>query len=499
MVTSNYNQWSNARPLLGGLPAWVTGDDQERVASYQLYEEIFWNVPDTFKILQRGTDTSPIYIPTGRLMIETINRYYAAGFDYSVQGPSDSDNEIVSLALRSLFRREKFFSKFNSFKRFSLVRGDALWHIIADPNKAEGRRISIHELPPDRYFPVYDVNDVEKVTGCHLVQVVKDAKGNDVVRRQTYRKDPATGRITSEEGIYEVDAWDDRNLAQEAKPPAVKLVQAITPPFELPESIRSIPVYHVRNRWQSGQIFGSSDLRSFERVISGINQGISDEELALALDGLGVYWTTADRPTGGWVLGPGSVVEGEANESFERVSGVSTVAPSQAHLAYLHDQGIKQPSGLSDIAIGTVDVAVAESGIALALQMSPLLALAKEKEAELLAVHDHMFFDLTHGWLPEYEGVTAGPNVTVEPIVGEPMPRNRKDTVEEVLSLLGANVISVEYAQNRLSKELGMEFPAEMNQEILTNIRNLSEAEGSDPFAERVRKELAVDLLEVGD
>lgn len=498
MVTSNYNQWSNTAPLLGALPAYVTGDDQNRLASYQLYEEMYWNVPDTFKVVQRGTDSDPIYIPTGRLMVETINRYFATGFNFSVRGPSPADNETVSLALQTLFRREKWFSKFNSFKRFSLVKGDALWHIIADDTKPEGRRISIHELPPDQYFPIYDVNNVENITGCHLVQVIKNEKGDDVARRQTYRKDPATGAITSEEAIYALDAWDDRNIAQEPKPPAVKLLQVITPQFTLPPLITSLPVYHMRNRWQSGQLFGSSEIRSFERIISGINQGASDEELALALDGLGVYWTTADRPDGGWTLGPGSVIEGEDTEKFERVSGVSTVTASQDHLAYLHDRGIKQPAGLSDIAIGNVDVSVAESGIALALQMAPLLSSAQEKEAELLAVHDHLFYDLTRMWLPTYEGLSAGNNVTVEPIVGDPMPQDRAAMIKEIVELVTAQLISPQYAQYLLQKDLGFEFPAEMGAQILDNIRAQAEASYADPFSERVRKELAADALEGG-
>lgn len=497
MVTSNYNQYSNSRPLIGALPAWVTGEDQERVAAYQLYEEIYWNVPDTFKITQRGTDDNPIYIPSGRILVETVNRYYATGFDFTVSAEDTTTAEAVDLALRTLFRREKWFSKFNSFKRFSLVRGDALWHIIADPNKPAGRRISIHELPPDRYFPIYDPDDIEKITGCHLVQIVRDEKSNDVARRQTYRKDPDTGRITSEMGIYEITAWDDRNLAQEARPPVVKLIEQIQPVAELPPEITALPVYHVRNRWQSGYVFGNSDIRSFERLISGINQGISDEDLALALDGIGVFWTTADRPEGGWVLGPGSVVEGEAEEEFERVSGVSSVAASQEHLAYL-DKKLQQGGGVPDVAVGNVDVAVAESGIALALQMSPLLAQVREKEAELLAVHDNMLFDLTRMWMPAYEGFTLGLSATVAPIVGDPMPKNRAEIVKEVIDLAAAQIISPQYARLRLQQELGMDLPADMETDIVDSIASRSQAAFADPYVERVRKELARDEVEGG-
>lgn len=495
MVTSNYTQYSNARPLLGALPSHVTGDEAERVATYQLYEEIYWNVPDTFKIVQRGTDLQQIYIPSARMMVEAINRYYGVKFSYDVRGGSPADREATGGAFRTLFRRERFFSKFNSFKRFSLVRGDALWHIVADPAKPPGRRISIHELDPARYFPIYDPDDVERILGCHLVQLIKDAKGDTVAQRQTYRKDPETGAILSSLGTYKATAWDDRNLQQKSDPPAVELIEELVPEFQLPPPITALPVYHVRNQWQSGDVYGSSDIRGFEPIVAGINQGISDEDLAIALDGLGVYWTTAERPDGGWVLGPGSVIEGEGDEEFTRVSGVSSVEASQSHLNWLLN-AMKQAMGTPDIAIGNVDVSVAESGIALALQMSPLLTKAAEREDELLAVHDNMFFDLSRMWFPAYEQNGAGLNVDVMPTVGTAMPTDRKAKLEEIILLLTNQLVSPEYARMLLTAELGYEFPAEMGEDVVASIKALAEATTFDPFDERIRRELAADEAE---
>lgn len=498
MATKNYNQWSNARPYLGELPAHVKGYDQERVASYQFYEEIYWNTPETFAVVMRGSEDAPIYIPGAMKIIEAQNRFYGVGFDYSISGGSEPDREATKVALTTLFRREKFFTKFESLKRFGMVRGDALWHVVADADKPAGRRISIHELKPESYFPIYDLNDVEKITGCHIISQTVDEKGDPVIRRQTYRKDPTTGKITSELGLFETDGWDDRNILQETDPPEVKPVgPPITPLFELPDQITSLPVYHIVNGYQGGNLFGSSNLRGFERIMAAANQGITDEELTLALDGLGVYYTTLPRPKGGWVLGPGSVVEGEEGNSFARVSGVSSVQASQDHLAYL-DKVLKEGSGTSDIAIGTVDVDIAESGIALALQMSPVLAKNREREQELLAVHDHMFFDLTHGWLPAYEGITAGINVTVGPLFGDPMPVNREAVIKEVTDLLGTTppVISPEYARKILSDRLGYEFPDEMGADIITTLRNLTTATAYDPYENRIRQELAADLAE---
>jgi hypothetical protein len=497
MATSNYNQFSNARPLLSDLPAHVTGDDAERLGAYQLNEEIYWNVPDTFKLVQRGTEEDPIYIPSARMCVEALNRFYAVGFDYTVAGGTSADQESVGGVLRALFRRERFFSKFNSFKRFGLVRGDALWHIIADDTKPAGRRISLHELQPSQYFPIYDVDDVDRVLGCHIVQLVKDAKGDMVAKRQTYRrvldsKGKPTGPISSELAIYKATAWDDRNIAQDPQPPKLELVQQLVNPFELPPSITALPVYHVKNQWQSGDLFGSSEVRGFERVISGLNQGISDQELALALEGLGVYWTTAKRPKGGWVMGPGTVVEGEEGEDFSRVNGIGSVTPSIEHLNWMQN-ALKQSSGTPDIAIGNVDVSVAESGISLALQMGPLLARGRERETELLAVHDNMLFDLTRMWLPAYEQIANGLNVTIDLTVGDGMPTDRAAVLGEVLQLLTAQIISPEYARFVVQEKLGYQFPDSMGEDIIANIEAVSSATSLDPYAERIRKELLTD------
>lgn len=495
MVTTNYNQYSNVRPLLGALPSHVTGDDQERIAAYQLYDEIYWNVPDTFKLTQRGTDDNPIYIPSARMLVEAMNRFYGVGLDYRISGGSEADRTAVGDAMRSLFRRERFFTKYNSLKRFALVRGDAFWHIVADDTKPEGRRISIHELQPERYFPIYDPDDIDVVTGCHLIQEVTE--GEDLaIRRQTYRKNPDNpSQILSSIGIFKSDQWDDRNLAQESDFTPFAPLRVVKPEFALPDSITSIPVYHIKNQWQSGHLFGNSDIRSFERIITAINQGISDEELALALDGLGVFWTTADRPEGGWQMGPGSVIEGEAEEEFKRVSGVGSVEPSQSHLNWLLT-AMKESGGTPDIAVGRVDVSVAESGISLALQMGPLLARAAEKQTELAAVHDNMFYDLTTMWFPAYEGVTAGANVTVEPFFADAMPIDRAAVIAEVLALATSTppLISPEYARYLLAEKLGYEFPDEMAADIIASVRNLSQASTLDPFEERVRQELTADL-----
>ena len=59
--------------------------------------------------------------------------------------------------------REEVDIKFLSSKRWTLIKGDSLLHIAADPLKAEGTRIRITEIEADQYFPIYDPADGERV------------------------------------------------------------------------------------------------------------------------------------------------------------------------------------------------------------------------------------------------------------------------------------------------------------------------------------------------
>ena len=67
---------------------------------------------------------------------------------------------------------------------------------------------------------------------------------------------------------------------------------------ELDPQIRAIPVYHIRSNPTADKPFGSSEVRGIERLFAANHRGISDEELSLALDGLGMY-ATEGGPTPG--------------------------------------------------------------------------------------------------------------------------------------------------------------------------------------------------------
>lgn len=502
MPQVKFSQWSTVEPFIPSAmkPSFVADeDDKLRLAAYSLYEQIWRLVPTAFSLQQRGTDEDPIYIPSARKCIEATNRYLGRGFDFRIDGGDADGRKQVDNLIRSLFRREKFNAKFGSLKRMTLVRGDGIWHLTADPNKPDGTRISLHELDPAKYHPIYDANDNETLLGVHIVEPYIDPadKNKGVVRRQTYRKivnanGPAT--ITSELGLYEADGWDDRQLQlnpdYKMKPYSAAGFKAVKE-FSLPPQITAIPVYHISNQYESGLPFGLSELSGFERLLTAINQGISDQELSLALDGLGFYFSTAPEPSGGWKLGPGTVINGNNGDTFERVNGVGSVRPSMDHITWL-DGEMKQAMGTPDIAIGKVDVAIAQSGIALALQMGPIITRNSEKEDEHLAVHDHLFFDLVNGWLPAYEKLSVNP-VTIEPFFGDPMPKDEDAIIKRIIDMMSTTppLISAEYGRKLLTEKLGYDLPSSMGADVISEIQNVSKSQLYDPFAERVAQELA--------
>jgi hypothetical protein len=473
MAATDLTPYATAKPFFGVLETWLPAEDAQRLAAYQLYESIYRNVPDAFKVIQRGSEQNPIYIPSGKTIIEAANRFLAKRWTYALDPKLGTPEERTVLAafLQNMFAREEIYAKFATQKKYGLIRGDAVWHITADPAKEEGKRISVHEIDPGSYFPIYDPVNDEKVVGCHLVDQFDKGEGKGVVlRRQTYRRDPTTKRVTYEVSWWETGGWDDRNL-----------------------EITSLPVYHVKNERSPGSPFGQSELAGLERVIGGINQAISDEEMSLALDGLGFYATTSGPPVNDdgdetdWEIGPGWVVEHDPESTWERVSGVSSTDPVQNHVAYL-EKAMREASGTPDVAIGKVDSAIAESGISLALQFAPLLSKNEEKEQILLGKMDHILYDLTTMWLPAYEGMTS--EARPVSIVDDPLPLNRKATIEEVVLLVTNNMMSVEYATQYLSEKLGFEFPETMLDDLVAEQTALAEARNADPFTARINREL---------
>lgn len=489
--------------------------DKRRVAAYDLYDGMYHNRQESLKLELRGENALPIYMPSSKKIIEATCRYLMVNFDYytksqgdevdpkaennnpvnadTVQGANDVDSYFAQF-----FKREKIKSKFVNQKRYSLIRGDAMWYITADPKKAQGSRLSLHELDPRQYFPIDDPNDNTRVIGCHIVDLVQDPTKPDdkeakVARRQTYRKelneDGSAKGISSERTCWEIGKWDDRLQDQDELKRVPNPEQDI-PAFMLPPQITQLPVYHIKNNQVPNSSFGMSELAGMETLVFAINQSITDEDLTMIMQGLGMYKTNAAPPQnadgsiGDWNVGPGQVIEVGIDQVFDRVTGVSDVSPYQDHMKFL-DDALQQGSGTPEIAVGAVDVAVAESGIALLMQMGPIIAKNAEKELEWILTTDQMFHDLVEMWLPAYEQIQ--PNGSeVQTIVDDPMPINRDAKIQELILLYTSGAITLSMVVSGLMT-LGYEFPdsdPELAAQMITEEQNAkAQAAFGDPYA----------------
>lgn len=487
-----YTPYTSVVPLIGDArPKHLTEYDFWRLQSYQIYEQIYWNVQDTFKLVARGTDSLPIYIPTGRTIIDTLNRYIGKNIGWRTelgQAGQQLEADNMLLAYNALFRRERFTAKFNAAKKFGMVRGDWLFHLLADPLKPQGTRIRIIEVDPGAYFPVTHPTDPDRIIAAHLIEII--AEGDKTfVKRQTYTRgqdplnnDGSDTTIWSSTAIFDLEKW----YALTESP-----ITTPVPPFQLDPRITAIPIYHIRHQEQGGNPFGSSQLRGFERIMAGVNQAISDEELALALDGLGVYATDAPPPVDpesgkeiNWRLGPGKVVEHADGKVFKRVNGVDSVAPYMDHLKFMIDH-LRTASGANDAAIGQVDVTVAESGIALALRLGPTTTLAEQENLNTGDVLTQMFFDL-RAWFAVYEALDFT-NTQMLPVFDDPMPFNRDAKVNEILTIVAAGIATADWGRVELAK-LGYAFPEDEGNNLVMEAQ--AAALAGDPFAARAALEL---------
>jgi hypothetical protein len=481
-----FTPYSTGAEFFGAKPTWIPDDlDVMRIQSYQTYEEMYWNVPDIFKVSLRGSNTLPIYIPTTRTIVDTTHRYYGADFRVVLGGSSTADITAAQLALSDFMKREKFRSKYNGYRRYGLIHGDAVWHLTADGAKAIGSRLTLTAIDPGMYFPIPDEDDVDKIVGVHLVEQISTADGARI-RRLTYRKVPRSdglNTITVEEGIFATDKWGGPDDKPE------RVIRAVT---NLPDTITAIPVYHTKNSEEPGNPFGSSEVRGLERIMGAVNQTVSDEDLALALMGIGMYATDASHPIDPltrkptpWQLGPGRVVHHDGTK-WDRIQGVGDLSGSYgAHYVRLWE-ALKQASSTPDVAIGSVDVQVASSGIALALQLSPMLAKASEKNDLLLDTHNQLFFDIFTMWMPAYEETTFD-GLLIDCTVGNAVPINREDKFNELNDMLDRGVIDTEYYRTE-AKKLGYVFP----EDIGTKATAEFQARNASDFAGRLADETAV-------
>lgn len=503
MADTVRDNYSTAEPYMGARPSWLDTYSQRRVASYDFYDDLCDNNPTSFKLLLRGDESNPIYIPIAKTIVKTLGRYVAKDLGFAISGDTASEQEIndAIVAYGDLFKREKFFSRFAGGKKTGLRRGDQCIYVVANPLKPEGRRLSIRDLDPRMYFPIFDLTDPTTIVGADLIDLVMLEGNKQAVRRQRYFKStcplhstypgpPPAAPNYDAPVEYLMEILEMENWQTAPKKIATPVAQQ-----PLAQGIVNLPVYHIKYYEEGDLPFGRSCLQGLERVMLGINQAATDEDVSLAMAGLGLFRSSAtpvndDGEPTDWVIGPKRVVE---TDDFERVSGVPSVEPSQSHLKYLKDSS-HEATGVNDVALGNVDTSVAESGIALALRMGPLIDEAEEIDLTVNDVLTHLFFDLK-GWLSAYEGVTISENVVVEPSFGPKIPKDMQKEFDKLLTLYSQGIVSLEWVHEQLREEFGLDIPKDEVARI--QAETTANAAAADPFGQRLADE-AAGLMDTG-
>ena len=479
----NEKQYDPAKQYFSGGSNNVTlQNDSERLQAYDFYENLYRNAASELEIELRGEDQNPVLIPNGRKIVEATNRFLGVNMDYYVE-PTISVSLVdgIDAYFKEMFVREKLIGKFNSNKRWGLVRGDAYFYVYADPAKPFGRRISITELDPRRVFEIEDhPTDPSELTGVHIVDLVQDPRDTKpekkVARRRTFRKlyneMNVAVAISSELTFWEIGKWDDRTPAVREKMEQVPYPELEEPAFMLPPTINKLPVYKWSNDPAPNSSWGTSQLSGMETPLYAINQSLSDEDATLVFQGLGMFVTDAAPPqdaagnTGPWNVGPQQVIEISNGQRFDRVSGVSSTAPFAEHMNYINDN-MCEAGGVPQTAIGRVDVNSVQSGIALKMELMPIIAANNEKEYQIVNMMDAMFGQIASQWLPAYETEFFGASeaivqemqfAIVTVVFDDPMPKDRDAQIQEVIQLDTANLILKSMAVSKL-RELGWKYP----------------------------------------
>lgn len=479
-----FTPWSSLDNMLGKPPTWWPEEERQRIQAYEKYDQMYWNDPTQYAI-RVLEDEQPIYVPNARVIVDTTSQYLMKGLEL-VATSSDAQAKRATAAdapptdsstskspdqkrLEDFLKRERFLSKFAINKQAGVTRGDSAFHITADPEKEEGARISIDTLHPGMVWKVPDPDDPDKIIRMHIVDQwvdPNDASALVKIRKLTYEKVIVGGkrRISREEAIYELEGekgfwWG----------PTPKKVKTILAPELLPEQITAFPIYWFNNiDWES-QTYGSSELRGLEYLEWAVSQGTTDTQMALSLEGLGVYATDGGRPVDDsgkdtdWEIVPGGVMEVPAGSYFRRVEGVGSITPMMDQLRYL-EQKMYSATGLTDIALGQIDVQVAQSGIALAIKFMPTLARIEHRDTAYTEVLEQMWHDM-HFWFDAYDPAYQLPEIELH-IAKSKLPPNRTETLNELNNMYDRKIISRRYYRERAA-ELGYIIPADEDNQIL--------------------------------
>ena len=513
-VTTPY---ATAMPFVQGtLPGWLDEYNGQRLKSYDLYDDVYDNTPNSVQMMLRGSDEKPIFVPTAKMVVKTLARYVGKNWGFKVGAEGAAEQKTAATeAFGDLFKRERILSKYHGGKKEFLRRGDWVWYVQGDPYKDAGTRLTINCIDPRTYFPINgDPDDVDRVTGARIIEETMLSDGRTMALKvQTWRKpsdpsypfiqhliDPLTGELDPERDYPDVmpisyesvllayDNWDN---------PEKRKVLATLYPVSFIEGITQLPLYHIKNDEGSGNPFGKSILAGIETMIAGINQTISDEDLSIAMAGLGMYATDSGRPVNDegkpsfWALGPQVVVEVGEGKKFERVNGVSSIDPSQAHVKYL-EQKAMSVHGISDIATGVT--AATESGVALSLRLAPLMDAADEVD---LAINDAMnqFFHDLKQWFLVFEEIDLGEvEITSFTDPDARLPLDRAAVLAELQALYAGGIIDLKYMLEQMTEKLGYQFPAGMQGRIEAEAQK--KAALADPYGVRAAGELEATNIE---
>ena len=473
----NAKQYDAGKEFFGaGNANVIDPDDLARIKSYDLYENIYINSLSNLKITLRGEDQVPILMPSGRKLIEATNRFLGVNLDYLVEGEGDAGTQtLLHEWWKSFFKREAVKAKFESNKRWGLIRADAVFMVYANESKPPTERISLAEIDPRQVFEIEDSQN--GLIGYYVIEIVQDFrdkgdKTKQIVKRRKFLRETDengffTGQILTEATFWEIGKWDDRTEGNEV----AQVTGGPDEPLEpLPPPISQLPIYKWKNNPPQNSSWGISQLAGLETLMYGINQSLTDEDATVVFQGLGMYMTNAAPPidptTGevtDWNIGPMQVIEIGQDQVFNRVTGVTDLTPYQSHINLMDQKGLSESAGIPEIAIGRVDVSVAESGISLKLQLMPLLAANAEKELQIITVLDQMFHDITKMWLPAYESENFGnaeimSGMSVVCVFDDPMPVDRSAAVQETLLLQTSNLILTSMAVAKL-RSLGWRYP----------------------------------------
>lgn len=488
-INNNLGPYQNVL-MLGGMDAysWLPTKARERAQAYQKYDQMYWNDINQYSV-RYLVGEFPVFIPNARTVIDTTSHYYLKGLAVAVKEPEKYTK--TAEALKQFLKREMFISRFHTAKHTGVTRGDYVFHMTADPDKPEGSRLSLNSVHPSKVILDEDPADCTRIVRAHLVERVPhpdpakqgefaikelvywyDDGDNDADDQediapypdQVVRDDDRAGstrRVMREERLWSTDKpWYDREDRQ--------LIATTLPSEPLPEEIDVIPVYWFTNLgWDDGP-YGYSELRGFERNMQSISQVTTDQSTSLSLEGLGVYATDGGAPVDSktgqaaeWEIGPGKVMEVPGGAYFRRVEGVGSVRPNIDHIDYLESK-IREAGGLSDVALGRVDVQTASSGIALAIKFMPTLAKLDERDKTGVDRLTQLFYDWQK-WYEAYEGTKLEGEIEIT--IGDKLPTDRTGRINELNNMLDRGVISRVYYRAEMQK-LGYEFPDDIEDQI---------------------------------